>query len=62
MDKAPHLVTTERYEERLAICGQCHFYRKNICHGCGCNMTIKARAKHTSCPIGKWQKIPLQFD
>lgn len=51
------LVPPDVYEERLSICRDCHLYRPlrgGICGGCGCFITIKARAGHTACPMHKW--------
>lgn len=37
-------------------CSECHLFERNrgICKGCGCFMTIKARAGHTHCPLDRW--------
>lgn len=51
------LVPPDVYEERMSVCRECHLFRNlsgGICSGCGCFMTIKARAGATVCPLGKW--------
>ena len=48
------------YDHRMATCNDCHLWEgsRGICKGCGCFMTIKARAAHVSCPLGKWGSVP----
>jgi len=43
---------------RKDICDSCEFLTKNHrCLKCGCLMNLKVKLKHTSCPIGKWDKV-----
>jgi hypothetical protein len=43
-------------EERLAICNECPFFKKNLakCKKCGCFMKLKSTLKQASCPVGNW--------
>lgn len=60
------------YNERLNICKSCHNYdtvgvgcsipgTAPCCNvkidGCGCSLSIKLRALHTDCPLGKWKAV-----
>ena len=51
-----NMVPPDVYQERMLKCSECHLFEKHrgICKGCGCFMTIKARAGHTHCPLDRW--------
>ena len=43
-------------EERLAVCNECEFNKKDIglCGKCMCVIKLKVAVKTDECPIGKW--------
>ena len=51
-------VPDEIYEERLAICKECVYYKKLLgnCSVCKCFMKVKARLAPASCPQSFWLK------
>ena len=51
-------VTDEVYEDRIAICKGCVYYKKLLgnCSVCKCFMKIKARIAPMECPQKYWQK------
>jgi hypothetical protein len=51
-------------EERLKICKQCPFYRKNFdqCKKCGCIMTQKTKLADAFCPVHKWGVYSQNID
>jgi hypothetical protein len=53
------LVLEDIYNERMAICNGCSYFRKDDkrCTKCGCFMEAKTRLKKTYCPIDKWEAI-----
>lgn len=44
------------WEERIAICENCEFYKNERCQKCGCFMKIKAKMLTSSCPAEKWKR------
>tara|TARA_R110001592_G_scaffold108424_1_gene302976 strand:- start:785 stop:1189 length:405 start_codon:yes stop_codon:yes gene_type:complete len=51
-------VPNEIYEDRIAICKSCVYYKKLLgnCSICKCFMKIKARIAPMECPQKYWQK------
>jgi hypothetical protein len=51
-------VPNEIYEDRIAICKGCVYYKKLLgnCSVCKCFMKIKARIAPMECPQGYWEK------
>ena len=51
-------VPNEIYEDRIAICKSCVYYKKLLgnCSVCKCFMKIKARIAPMECPQKYWQK------
>lgn len=55
IDKADDII----YYDRLNICNSCvHCFKNSTkikCMKCGCNLKLKARIQHESCPLNKWK-------
>jgi hypothetical protein len=51
-------VPDEIYEDRIAICKECVYYKKLLgnCSVCKCFMKVKARLAPMSCPQKYWDK------
>ena len=51
-------VPNEVYEDRIAICKDCIYYKKLLgnCVRCGCFMKVKARIAPMECPQKYWSK------
>ena len=51
-------VPNEIYEDRIAICKDCIYYKKLLgnCSVCKCFMKVKARIATMSCPQSYWLK------
>jgi len=51
-------VPNEVYEDRIAICKECVYYKKLLgnCSVCKCFMKVKARIAPMSCPQKYWEK------
>ena len=51
-------VSNEVYEDRIAICKECVYYKKLLgnCSVCKCFMKVKARIAPMSCPQKYWLK------
>ena len=51
-------VTNEVYEDRIAICRSCVYYKKLLgnCSICKCFMKVKARISNQHCPQKYWDK------
>jgi 5-methylcytosine-specific restriction endonuclease McrA len=51
-------VSNEVYEDRIAICKECVYYKKLLgnCSVCKCFMKVKARIAPMSCPKKYWSK------
>ena len=47
-------VTTDKYNNRMAICEQCTSRCGNKCCICGCYLNKKAKWSTESCPQNKW--------
>jgi hypothetical protein len=51
-------ITESVYQQRLAVCRTCEFFRDNQCLKCGCRLAgdviAKARWASESCPEGRW--------
>jgi hypothetical protein len=47
-------VDAARYRERLSICDTCDRHSGNRCVECGCWVTLKARGRTFTCPLGRW--------
>ena len=56
-ERPRHLVSEQRYSERMTICNGCTYFHKKRCLGCGCFMEMKAKAKSTACPLHRWPAI-----
>jgi hypothetical protein len=52
---APMLVDRKTYQRKIEICESCEKYNAKLrqCNVCKCIMTLKARLKGNTCPIGK---------
>jgi hypothetical protein len=54
-------VSEEVYQQRLAACAACDFFRDNHCLQCGCRLAgdvvAKARWTTESCPMGHWAQV-----
>ncbi len=50
-------VDREQYERRLAICDACDQRWNDDCKICGCRLSLKARGRAFSCPLGKWLAV-----
>jgi len=48
------LVSKEVYENRLHVCDSCDRRTANRCTECGCNLSLKAKGRAFTCPIGRW--------
>ena len=52
------VATIEQQQERLAICSACPVFKDGWCDsdkgGCGCNLSLKVKARAAYCPQGKW--------
>ncbi|NBW99955.1 hypothetical protein EBR03_10335 [bacterium] len=44
----------EEVSRRLAICGECEFFKGGRCMVCGCFMALKAKLSTGKCPKEKW--------
>ena len=55
--------TQEEIDERLAICGECKWFKGGTCLKCGCACTKNKKFLNKlawadqKCPIGKWGEI-----
>lgn len=47
-------VSGEEYAQRLQVCEDCPERQDNRCNTCGCWLSVKARGRAFSCPLGKW--------
>jgi hypothetical protein len=49
------------FEERLAICRACPQLIKltQQCKKCGCNMPLKTKLPHATCPLNKWGQAEI---
>ena len=52
-------VSGKKYMKRLEICASCPFKRADRCGKCGCILILKAKWKTSTCPIHKWQSLPI---
>ena len=52
-------VSSERYEERLALCKECEKLYQGMCRICGCYVELRAVMKKNSCPLVKpaWTRV-----
>ena len=50
------LMKEEVRKERLSICNECEYFKKELsmCKKCGCNMKLKTKLYAAKCPIDKW--------
>ena len=50
------VASKEEQSERISICEQCEFFKKDQqrCVKCGCHLQWKTRMKSWSCPLKKW--------
>jgi tetratricopeptide (TPR) repeat protein len=48
------LVTTDVFQQRLQLCGDCSYHTGLRCRVCGCFTKLKGRLPHESCPLGQW--------
>jgi len=50
------LMKDEIRKERLSICFECEYFKKelNMCKKCGCNMKLKTKLYAAKCPVNKW--------
>jgi hypothetical protein len=53
-----HIATDEQQASRLAICEACPVFNAGWCDadrgGCGCNLSLKVKARAAYCPQGRW--------
>ena len=58
MEMNRFFVPNEVYEDRIAICRDCVYYKKLLgnCSICKCFMKVKARIAPMSCPQKYWDK------
>lgn len=53
-----HIATESQQGARLDICKACPVYQDGWCDaskgGCGCNLSLKVKARAAFCPLGKW--------
>jgi len=49
-----HTISAEEFAARLEICDGCSARKDNVCEACGCILSIKARGRAMTCPLGKW--------
>ena len=53
-----HIASDEQQQSRLKICKACPVYKDGWCDsakgGCGCNLSLKVKARAAYCPLGKW--------
>lgn len=42
------------YEERLAVCKDCHYLADGMCRACGCFVELRAAIAKNSCSYEKW--------
>lgn len=49
----------KEYMKRLDTCLTCEFRRADRCGKCGCMLMTKAKWKTSTCPINKWQCLPI---
>lgn len=56
-------LSEEERNVRYDICKSCeHFiHLTNQCNKCGCFMSAKTYLPHSSCPVGKWEKVVREF-
>jgi hypothetical protein len=47
-------VDAARYRERPGACHACDHRRGNRCIECGCWISLKARGRAFTCPLGRW--------
>ena len=52
-------VSKDVFMMRLQECGSCSNFAKltKQCKSCGCFVHAKAKFKHASCPVNKWEKV-----
>lgn len=50
-------VDRAHYERRLRICHACPQRWNDDCKLCGCRLSLKARGRAFSCPLGKWLAV-----
>lgn len=50
-------VTADQYEDRLRLCDSCGERQEDQCGACGCLLSIKAKGRVWTCPLGKWPRI-----
>jgi len=53
-------VDATEYRRRLEACDPCESRRDNRCLKCGCSLSLKARGRAFTCPLGKWPSPDLQ--
>jgi hypothetical protein len=53
-----HIATDEQQAARMAVCRSCPVYNDGWCDaargGCGCNLSLKVKARAAYCPQRKW--------
>lgn len=49
----------EEAQKRYDICKQCDSFipLTTQCKECGCVMKVKAKLRHTMCPLDKWKEL-----
>jgi len=50
-------VDAAQYERRMRICHACPQRWNDDCELCGCRLTLKARGRAFSCPLGHWLAV-----
>ena len=52
--KPQDMASDSEYERRLAICQDCEKLNEGTCMSCGCYVELRAAAKISRCPKGRW--------
>ena len=47
-------VSSQLYDERLAVCKECDNLLEGMCKACGCYVELRAAVKKNKCPYKKW--------
>lgn len=50
-------VSEDQYRRRLEICDGCDQRWNDDCKICGCRLSLKARGRAFSCPLGHWLAV-----
>jgi len=50
-------VDKAQYERRMRLCHECPQRWNDDCKICGCRLSLKARGRAFSCPLGRWLAV-----